>query len=278
MKKLSLVVGIGLSLLLTACGGNGNGGGGGAAAFTLGATPVVTSNTQTDTDTADTTDTANTTTNTTSNNNQTTPSFSVGVFGNAIGIDQNKMAGANVATETSSTVNQITVGGQTIKFVPDDFANNSIVNSIDVTNGVGRLGVKLEHSNFGYFQGNVDVAAHLFSQGNVSSSVPVAGTVEYIGTVVHFDNGEQNKLKNPTGLSVINEVSFFADFTDKKVTGTVGGGLNIEGKITDNQFSGEKDGVATYGYFYGDNANELGGTYKKTDGTSSGAYGATRRE
>lgn len=267
MKTISLTASVALALALTACGGNTTtnttqqpvrliGGG------------VTTNTTQQPVSTTET-DTESTT---------SAPVTTIKIAGNIMSIEKD-VATTNSATIDSADINQIVVNGQTISFLPTDFAANEI-NQIDVRTGVGRLGISTENSRFGYFQESIDSLPYLFSQGNISASIPVgnptSGPVEYTGQAVHYDQGKQDKLKNRTGLALV-EAKFVVDFNNKTLTGTIGENLTLlEGNISNNGFSGELNGVSTNGYFYGDNAAELGGTYKNASGTVGGAYGATR--
>lgn len=298
MKTLSLTTAVLLALSLTACGGNGNRTAGYAptnnAATLIGGATTPSTNTNTTTTTTDTADTADvadtagttgTTTGGTTDTGTTTSPNTIRVAGNVIAIDSNKTAGVNQVTGTSAEMNKIVVGGQSIDFLPENFSGSHI-NQIDVQTGVGRLGYKLGQSSFGYVQETVDSTPYLFSQGNISASVPVANTAKYEGNAIYFNQGNQDKLKNPTGLVILGvnpqseeeKVTFTANFTNKVVRGDLAGIVQLEGKIVDNGFSGELNGISTNGYFYGDNATELGGTYKNADGSVSGAYGATRTE
>lgn len=295
MKVLTLTAGILIAMSLTACGGSGSSTATGNPTTSLLGNKTTTTTTTTTTDTTtDTTadaadavdNTANGGTGTTGTTTTTATADTIGVAGNVIAINNN-IASANQALSSSTDINKIIVGGQTIDFIPQGI-EATIINRIDVKTGVGRLGEKYDHSMYGYVQENVNSTPYFFSQGNISAKTPVANIAKYEGKAVYFNKniGNQDKLKNPTGLihlgttpqSEEEKVTFVADFTNKILTGNLASIVEIEGKIVDNGFSGTKNGITTNGYFYGDNAAELGGTYQNTDGTISGAYGAKRTE
>lgn len=292
MKVLTLTAGILIAMSLTACGGSGSSTAtGNPTTSLLGNKTTTTTTTDTTTDTtADAADAVDNTagggTGTTGTTTTTATADTIGVAGNVIAINNN-IASANQALSGSTDINKIIVGGQTIDFIPQGI-EATIINRIDVKTGVGRLGEKYDHSMYGYVQENVNSTPYFFSQGNISAKTPVANIAKYEGKAVYFNKniGNQDKLKNPTGLihlgttpqSEEEKVTFVADFTNKILTGNLASIVEIEGKIVDNGFSGTKNGITTNGYFYGDNAAELGGTYQNTDGTISGAYGAKRTE
>lgn len=292
MKQLHLTASIALALALTACGGGSPTTGGtpyqtvnviGGGTTTIG---TATGTTATDTSNADAADTA-TNTGTTGTGTPTTttdPNATLRIAGNVIAIDGNKIAGGNQVTGTSNNLDKIIIGGQTIDVYPAGITGT--INRINVETGVGRLVSTTPNSRFGYLQENVGSTPYFFSQGNISANVPVANSIKYEGTAVYFNQGNQDKLKNPTGLihlgtnpqSDEEKVTFLANFTNKTITGNLAGVVQLQGTIVDNGFSGELNGISTNGYFYGDNAAELGGTYRNADGTVSGAYGATKTE
>lgn len=199
-----------------------------------------------------------------------------GIQGNIIAITNNK-AGNNTATAATKDIEHIVVNGQTIDFIPAGFSTGTIDmranNTVRV--GSGNNGRNLSQSYYGYFKEGVNGTPHLFSQGNTTTRMPQSGKVNYVGNAVNVatsTDGKSHAITTPTA-------NFSVDFGAKTLTGQINNTTRVElsGTVNGNRFSGTKNGVTTNGYFYGDNAAELGGTYKNANGTVSGAYGAKKQ-
>lgn len=133
-------------------------------------------------------------------------------------------------------------------------------------------GTRFNNVRYGYLNQNGSTPT-LVAQGVLSSNVPNRGQATYRGSAVHITSNSTN----PSVQTV--PATFNVDFANKTLTGRVqaSNGINLNATISGNRFSGvTADGFSTLGYFYGDNASELGGTYKNGDNTIGGAYGAKK--
>lgn len=203
------------------------------------------------------------------NTKATTPSepTSPAIKGNQINFNTNKVAGANQATANTSDVAVVTIDGKAVSFDLPGFNIGKVVN-ISASN-MARFGSGngyLDSSRFGYIKEGVSGTPALFSQGTVTNNMPATGKATYTGFAAHVANGQ---VTTP-------DAKFIVDYGNKTVAGTIGNNVELTGAITGNQFSGTKNGFSTNGYFYGNGAKELGGTYKNAAGTVSGAYGAKK--
>lgn len=194
-----------------------------------------------------------------------------GIQGNAIAITQNK-AGNTITTGDTSDINKIVVAGQTIDFVPSGFSGNSI--RIESSN-MARIGAKQNHTAYGYYFQGTNSLPHLFSQGEVSNQVPNAGKATYVGGAVNVATSTDGKYIHITTPTA----NFDVDFSAKTLIGHINTAnkIQLQGTINGNKFSGTKNDITTNGYFYGNQASELGGIYKNGNGTISGAYGAKKQ-
>ena len=216
-----------------------------------------------------TTPTINTPSTGSNNTKPTTPSkpTSPAIKGNQINFNANKIAGANQATANTSDVAVVTIDGKAVSFDLSGFNVGKVVN-ISASNmaRVGSGNGYLESSRFGYIKEGVNGTPALFSQGTVTNNMPTTGKATYTGFAAHVANGQ---ITTPNA-------KFTVDYGNKTVAGNIGNHVSLAGTISGNQFSGTKNGFSTNGYFYGDGAKELGGTYKNAAGTVSGAYGAKK--
>lgn len=124
----------------------------------------------------------------------------------------------------------------------------------------------LAYTRYGYIREGVDGTPHLFAQGVTTTNMPTTGTATYTGSAAHLQNGQ-------IGLV---DARFNVNYGTKNLTGTVGT-TALSATITGNTFSGtHANGISTTGRFYGNNAAELGGTYRNANGSVAGAYGAKK--
>lgn len=206
-------------------------------------------------------------------NNQPSAPTNTAIRGNQMALSQTSVAGTNKAIVGAKDTATVMVDGRAISFdLPGFFVGKSYqVHSLNF-NGrqVVRVGSGqnlLNHSRFGYLKEGANGTPTLFSQGVVTTNMPTTGSATYQGHAAHVSAGNAR----------MTEANFKVDYGAKTVLGTiVGVGVDLAGTIQGNQFSGSKNGVTTHGYFYGNHAAELGGTYKNENGSVSGAYGATK--
>lgn len=195
-----------------------------------------------------------------------------GLNGNMISFASGK-AGNNTATGNTGGINKVIINGKTVDFIPQGFSTGTINM---VSGNMTRIGSgnSLTHSRYGYIVENAGTP-HLFSQGNTTTKMPQSGKATYAGNAVNVTVSADGKNLSTTTPTA----NFSVDFGAKTLTGQINNTTRVElsGTVNGNRFSGTKNGVTTNGYFYGDNAAELGGTYKNTNGTVSGAYGAKKQ-
>lgn len=252
MKKFSLSLVAMATLALTACGG-----GGGNDAPIVNSTPTTTTPTTT-------TPTATTPTTTTSTENPAT----TGIVGTKMSVSYGT-ADPATPTNVTSAVNTVVINGEQVSFLPAGFMVNQLNMQNTNLNGttVWRVGgsSNLSYTRYGYVKEGLTGEAHLFAQGQLSTSTPTTGTATYKGNGAYLSNGQIN----------LAEAEFNVDYGQKTLTGKVGN-TNLAAAITGNSFAGTKDGVSTTGHFYGAGAAELGGTYRNANGTVAGAYAAKK--
>lgn len=149
--------------------------------------------------------------------------------------------------------------------------NTVVIGDKSITLGSNlTTGTKFSHVSYGYL--GRESTPTLFVQGKTSSSVPSTGKATYRGSAIHVTAGNSN------ATTQIAQASFDVDFDKKTLKGTINTPqkVNLEANISGNRFSGTASGISTTGYFYGDKADELGGLYRNTNGTVSGAYAAKK--
>lgn len=134
------------------------------------------------------------------------------------------------------------------------------------------------NTRFGVYRAdNVD---HLFVQGYVTplterqrsrngdlDPMPSAGRYTYrIGQALYGQNGEYEQLS----------ASVVADFDTDKLNVNLNGtktNLSFSANISGNGFEGNDGGIQSKGLFYGDQAEEIGGIFYRTEGSEKGKGG-----
>ncbi|MDO4643213.1 MAG: transferrin-binding protein-like solute binding protein [Cardiobacteriaceae bacterium] len=129
------------------------------------------------------------------------------------------------------------------------------------------------NSRYGYIKkGNEDF---IFTQGVLTTNMPSSGVAKYSGHAAVVHHGEADDA--------------IADFTSDFAARTLEGVIkpddeqtfspsSIHAKINGNSFATPSGAsVSSAGYFYGDNAHELGGIFSDTSQQLSGSFGAIRQ-
>ncbi|MBV7434004.1 transferrin-binding protein-like solute binding protein [Cardiobacteriaceae bacterium TAE3-ERU3] len=135
------------------------------------------------------------------------------------------------------------------------------------------IGNELTHARYGYLRDKAEKVNYIFYHGAITTDMPVSGTANYQGQAIHF---------SPTHKGYKTNASFHVDFGKRTVSGVISGQddplVDIHAKIHGHTFTGEQDGIATDGMFFGSNGAELAGTYasSKQEGTG-GIFGATKQ-
>lgn len=195
--------------------------------------------------------------------------------GNQIAINANHRANANVAINTTSELNKITLNGKTIDIIPTGISSGAGLNHLKDSNNERVVGQGAD-MRYGYIKTGNETP-HLFAQGKASTNTPQSGKATYRGNAVNVALTEKNG--RPTGTAVTSHsANFEVDFGSKLITGKIHTPTSIDlaGRINGNTFAGQQKGMTMQGYFYGDKASELGGTYRSADSTVSGAFGAKK--
>lgn len=134
-------------------------------------------------------------------------------------------------------------------------------------------------ARYGFLEPN-----YIWVQGRPTTNMPSGGSAIYTGKAYHI-----TAKPNATNIDWTAEtkVVFNVDFSSKKLTGSITDHtqyrqkfptINFVGNIQGNTFSAvsTQGNIKSNGYFYGDNAATIGGTYQNSNGTISGAFGASR--
>lgn len=194
------------------------------------------------------------------------------IQGNIRPLTSQGVARANTTTTATTAVNKLVIDGKTIDFIPQGFS----ANSINITaNNQARIGgsSNLAYTRYGYVKEGANGTPYLFSQGQVTATMPTTGTAVYTGNATHVVSD------TTTPRITQHNARFNVDYGKKTVTGTIfsTNQVGLNATISGNKFSGTStQGYRTDGYFYGNDAAELGGTYSNASGTISGAYGAKK--
>lgn len=248
MKKLSLSLVTMTTLVLTACGG-----GGGNDAPVINSTP-----------TAPVTTPSTPTLAKPSTENPAT----IGIVGTKMSVSYGT-ADPATPTNVTSKINTVVINGEQIDFLPAGFTVNQLNMQNTNFNGttIWRVGgsSRLAYTRYGYVKEGLTGEAHLFAQGELSTSTPTTGTATYKGNGAYLNNGQIS----------LAEAEFNVDYGQKTLSGKVGN-TALAATISGNGFAGTKDSVSTTGHFYGAGAVELGGTYRNANGTIAGAYAAKK--
>ncbi|MDO4251491.1 MAG: transferrin-binding protein-like solute binding protein [Moraxella sp.] len=277
-QTLSVILGV---ALLSACGSSDNGGSSLLSAVnktTPASTPAPESGATT------TTTTQNSTTNTTSGTSfiytdlssaasstsgstgSTSSSGassgirSTGILGYANSIDHTKTGlhptfHSFGSTFTTDNIDQVIIDGATFDLSKQSYTTGAAMSELRY----GRLLEQNEQSAF-------------FVQGNASKSIPAQGRATYKGSAVH------GMMVGTSTLVEVVPAQFQVDFDKKTVQGTISSSAPVElsATISGNSFSGTKSDVRTTGYFYGDDAAQIGGVYLNNDSSISGSFGAQK--
>ena len=140
---------------------------------------------------------------------------------------------------------------------------------------VERIAQVMTQSSYGYVREGAN--AYMFAQGitTAANDMPTVGVFNYAGNVVHAAMSNQ-----PGGQVKTGAANFTVDFGNRTISGTLTPN-NTEvvldnGIISGNSFGGTASSGAKFsGHFYGDHADEMGGTYYKP-GVYTGAFGTRK--
>lgn len=204
---------------------------------------------------------------------QPTPTIATNVQGNLITLNNRGAREQSGLTNSTTHINKIAINGKTLDFLPSSCTAascNTTINNVRIVGGSSAL----SKTRYGYIrEGNG--TPYLFAQGELSPNPPTdtKSDITYLGNAVQVSSiGGSTRIEEAAARFVVN-------FDKKTITGTIETPqtVNLSGTISGNRFSGTStQGYHTTGYFYGDNAGELGGVYHHNTYAVSGAFGAKK--
>ena len=177
----------------------------------------------------------------------------------------------NANNNNGGNANKLTVGGVTISLTglrAGTWFNNNNSNGNYAVGGTTYSSVR-----FGFAGKSVNNRTP-FVHGVETTNMPTSGQFKYSGLHMNSDG------KGAGFQGGKNSAELTADFGARKLTGTLTGAANetyqINADIKGNRFSGTAaDKTYSEGGFYGNNAAEVAGSYKKGDIT--GVFGAQKQ-
>lgn len=285
-------------LMLTACGG-GNGGSSLLSAAERPA-PIPTTPTPSTQSSSQDTNTSNSTTNTTTNSATNTGASSLytGITSTKPSSDSQTGSGSGSASSNTGKNNstppatntgivgfvnvitpQLTLSSSTIFGTPSKAENTDDINKIIIGNETFDLkkqadyvtGTKMRQLQYGYFP-KQDRQLAFFVQGNPTQTMPTQGVATYKGSAIHGVMGDVDMLIETAAIQL--QVNFDKKTIEGKVNSL--NPIQLSATISGNSFSGTKDDIQTMGYFYGDNAAEMGGIYANKNSAITGSFGAKK--
>lgn len=206
---------------------------------------------------------------------------SINITGKAIVTDDtylNRIDRHDVVSVNSSNIDKLNIGGTIINLVPynTSASNFTTLKTNDYTSVVS--GTHLSHAKYGFYEDSVTKNEYYFYQGSLTpiSNMPTIGIVKYNGYALH--GCDRCSYENNIWTS-----SFDVDFGKKSLTGVIKNTygdhmVSLQANISGNTFSGtdSRTAIKVDGAFFGDNAQELSGTYTNGTGTQRtiGIFGA----
>ncbi|MDO4434998.1 MAG: transferrin-binding protein-like solute binding protein [Cardiobacteriaceae bacterium] len=260
MKKLWIINGL-LALCLTACGGGGGGDSISPSRPNSTLTPVA----------------------------PVTPvTPAQGYGGSVVGLVVNERTHqvASLAPQSalpSTGLDSVVIDGQSKTLIPLGFRVGRYHNVDGHDEDLVVFG-GMKHMRFGIYDREIGdmLRATVFTHGLLTDTaqMPAQGKALYLGEALWlqhdiYDNDIEDKH---------NQATFNVDFSNKTIDGLIGANLyqpiHLKGTISGNAFGGTSNsGIIMQGNFFGDKAEELGGTFHKNaaDGLITGAFGAIKR-
>lgn len=175
----------------------------------------------------------------------------------------------NAQTKNPKPLEQLIVNGTTVPLPKAQSGTWQAVNANGHTGWVNGY----QHSRFGSV-GKGNTQTHLFYQGarTDDTAIPKSGKVTY--------NGHALIIKNSTANTNA-QSRFTADFGTRKLNGTIHQNnqtlYTLSADINGGAFASKAGAsVETQGAFFGQNAEELGGTFKDSKTDTKGVFGAKK--
>ena len=205
--------------------------------------------------------------------------------------ENDKIVNPKVHQLSTDDINVLNINGKRIDIAPEGvnlgYTYFNKDGEIRLSTGAFVNGVVFQDSmQNGIYQSKKDGKTYVYIQGELTptDNIPKSGTARYTGlSSYHVNNNtlyEGSMSGNPPRFGIVG-VDMIANFDDKKVKGRLlhtsdpnNVVAELEGKITGNQFSGTKDNTQLRGAFFGEKANEMGGSYVNEEKGFSGAFSA----
>lgn len=253
MKKSTLAILL-TSSLLAACGGSGG------------------------SDNAQTSDPQNPSTPLPEQPNTPTPSSAY--MGKTYIVPVNSSAPTQTYNTTSNSIATLTANGQELAVQLPGIISGGFTQLTGNTTYNGKSysrfivsGTRYVNSKFGYItEGQKD---YIFSHGAPTANMPASGRVEYDG----------DALIGKAGSVSVADADFVADFGQKTLTGSITrdsqstfafNPIAINATISGNTFAANNGAITSSGYFYGNNAAEIGGVFSDSSQGIAGSFGARK--
>lgn len=214
--------------------------------------------------------------------NPTKPN-SVNIVGKAIITDDtyaNRIDRHDIVSVNGNDINKLNIGGKIFNLVPSNVStsNFTTLKTNDYTSVVS--GTHLSHAKYGFYEDSITKNEYYFYQGSLTpvSNMPTTGIIKYNGYALH--GCDRCSYENNMWTS-----NFDVDFNKKSLTGVIKNTYGdhivpLQANISGNVFSGTVSGtsIKVDGAFFGDNAQELSGTYTNGTGTQRtiGVFGARK--
>lgn len=230
--------------------------------------------------TVPTTNTGTTVVNTTNTNQVAQANFG-GVSTKILEGDNDRLLQFGVQSATSgSSLNKIILDGQEIT-LHEPYRNSNGWTHTEYGDTEQTLYTGYSYMRFGLHESderNDTDAFRFIAHGQLtdSSKVPTAGKATYTGHALYQHRYSDDPIRGTSQFDV--------DYGNKKIAGVVSvpyrNDIHLQGDISGNGFAGQLNGTVMQGKFFGNNAEELGGTFHKgssqQDAEFAGAFGAKK--
>lgn len=200
--------------------------------------------------------------------------------GSALAAPQGDVANAkNITVNGDRQSDIVVIDGHTIAVSKQNNSNDLTTTKTNTETTVIST-PKYSYVRFGgYIKGHEHTnnnPQYTFAIGNITpnNAIPATGIANYIGSATL---GSNNNIE-------LGKSSFYVDFEEKTIVGGVAYTndlvhIPLQGMINGNTFNGSLNGVTMQGYFFGPQAEEVGGTYSGNHNGQSymGSFGAIKQ-
>lgn len=201
---------------------------------------------------------------------------------NKLQFKSNTEKGSN---DTKEKFNKITVAGKEVEIIPtgvnlatNTYNNNQNTYKITTAGNAGATGTA--YARYGLVADGTNSTVSVFYQGEPTSNMPTTGSnITYKGRAFAFRPSDNTAFGGDS--------TFQVDFGGRKLTGTMSNWkeitelnaaapnpVSISASISGNTFKGSNN----QGKFYGDNAQNLAGSFADKTQKIQGAFGANKQQ